>query len=222
MTIKKYINSNLFSLFSEENKKELMKLGQNTEFLEKKCLFRQGDIGECFYFIRKGYVTISITSNDGKEIILNRLSGGEVFGEIAMFDQGVRTADAFVEEGCVLMSIKREDFFKFLEKHPHLYKMVLDLLCQRLRWCSSLLEDFLFQDTMKRLICRLVTLSEKYDNVTDSLIEVTQDDLAKMLGTSREVVNRNLQFLQDKDLLRIERKKIFVPDVGKLKMILKE
>lgn len=219
MSHKSYMTSSLAQLLSAKDKQELMTLGQRLEFHEKKCLFRHGDIGRHLYIIRKGDVSISIISDDGREIILNKLSDGEAFGEIAMFDEETRTADAFVHKGTVLISIEREDFLTFLSKHPELNRAAILLLCKRLRWCSELLEDFLFNDALKRLVSKLVALSEKHDNLVNSLIEITQDDLAKMAGSSREVVNRNLQLLQDKGLIFLQRKRIIIPDVARLRNI---
>jgi CRP/FNR family transcriptional regulator, cyclic AMP receptor protein len=216
MLLKSY---SLSQLLSENDKQALMALGKSLEFRERKCLFRHGDMGKCLYIIRRGDVNISVTSNDGREIILNKLSDGEIFGEIAMFDGGARTADAWVQKGSTLISIDREDFLNFLNKRSHLNAAVILLLCKRLRSCSELLEDFLFNDALKRLVCKLISISEKHNNLVNSLIEITQEDLAKMTGSSREVVNRNLQLLQDKGLLFLQRKRIIIPDIAKLKKI---
>lgn len=221
MKTKNHFNSNLFDGFTEKQKAELLKTGQPMDFSARTCLFQAGDPGDCLFIIKRGHVTFSISSQNGQEIILNRLSDGEVFGEIAMFDEGTRTTNAFVEKGSELIFITRDQYIKFLDKHPKLYHETIDLLCRRLRWCSDLLEDFLFHDTLKRLIYKLIVLSEKYDNMTNSLIEISQDDLGKMLGASREVVNRNLGLLQDRGLIIVQRKRIVVPDVMKLKTLMK-
>lgn len=216
MPLKSY---SLSQLLSETDKQDLMALGKSHEFRERKCLFRHGDLGKSLFIIRKGDVNITVASDDGREIILSKLSDGEIFGEIAMFDGGVRTADAWVAKETVLMSIEREEFLEYLSKRPHLNTAVILLLCRRLRSCSALLEDFLFNDALKRLVCKLIALSEKHNNLVNSLIEITQEDLAKMTGSSREVVNRNLQLLQDKGLLFLQRKRIIIPDISKLQKI---
>jgi CRP-like cAMP-binding protein len=216
MLLKSY---SLSQLLSEQDKQDLMLLGRSLEFHERQCLFRQGEAGKDLYIIRKGDINISVTSDDGREIILSKLSDGEIFGEIAMFDGGDRTADAWVLKDTTLISIQREDFLNFLSRRPHLNTAVILLLCKRLRSCSELLEDFLFNDALKRLVCKLIGISEKHDNLVNSLIEITQEDLAKMTGSSREVVNRNLQLLQDKGLLFLQRKRIIIPDIAKLKKI---
>lgn len=220
MQEKGYMTTGLFQAFSDDQKKDLLQLGDRLDFFENSRLFQRGDKGDTLYIIRKGEVTISLTSAEGKEIIISKLSAGDAFGEVALFDEDVRTADAYVTSGTVLVSVGREDFLSFLARHPSLYKDTIQLLCSRLRWCSDLLEDFLFQDTMERLVSRLVRLSEKNGIMVDSLIEITQDDLAKMLGASREAVNRNLQLLQDRSLVVLQRKRIIIPDVAALRKLL--
>jgi CRP/FNR family transcriptional regulator, cyclic AMP receptor protein len=216
---KNYLSMSLFPHFSQEHKKKLMKMGTELTFNSKKYLFRRGDAGDSFYIIKRGYVTIGITSAKNQKITLNRISDGEFFGEVAIFDGGTRTADALVEAGAILLKINREDFLKFLKASPELHNMTLQILCKRLRWCTALLEDFVFCDTFRRLVSRLVIIAEKYGDTRDVLIEISQADLAKMLGASREVVNRNLQFLQDKHLIQVGRKKIIIMDVEKLKAL---
>lgn len=221
MPEKTSLTSELFAVLTDIEKAELTKIGRKIEFFERKCLFQHGDLGSSFYIISKGEVTISIMSDEGREIILNRLSDGDAFGEIAMFDQGQRTADAYVTAGSSLIAIEREDFLKVAAKLPGIYSASIHLLCNRLRWCSDLLEDFLFHDIMEQVIIRLVSLAEKHVQQSNALIEISQDELAKMSNASREAVNRSLQLLQDKGLLFLQRKRIIIPDVKQLKKLQK-
>lgn len=220
MLYKSYRKTSLTQLLSDKDKQDLIGLGKRQEYRERKVLFRRGDPGDCLYVIHKGEVNISVASSDGREIILNRLSAGEAFGEIAMFDKGTRTADAYVLKNTDLISIGRDDFFRFLAKRPDLNAAAFQLLCARLRWCSDLLEDFLFNDALERMVRNLVAYSEKHDNLVNSVIEITQEDLGKMTGASRELVNRNLQLLQDKGLLFLQRKRIIIPDIAALRKII--
>lgn len=220
MLYKSYRKTSLTQLLSDKDKQDLMALGKRHEYRERKILFRRGDRGDCLYILHKGEVSISIASSDGREIILNRLSPGEAFGEIAMFDKGTRTADAYVLKNTTLISIERDDFFRFLGKRPELNAACYELLCARLRWCADLLEDFLFNDALERMVRNLVAYSEKHDNLVNSVIEITQEDLGKMTGASRELVNRNLQLLQDKGLLFLQRKRIIIPDIATLRKII--
>jgi CRP/FNR family cyclic AMP-dependent transcriptional regulator len=196
----------------KEDRRRLTARGEKLTFREKKYLFLKGDPGDNFYIILAGNVIISINSPDGREIILSRLSANDVFGEISMLDQAERTADACVMAGTELLSIGRKAFMDFLDTHPALYKNIIMLLCQRLRTLSEQVESFSLANSLERLVAKLISLAEKIPRGQGATIEISQSDLAKMLGLSREGVNRNLKFLQDKKILRIERQKIFIPD----------
>lgn len=213
------MKSTIFGKMTDNQKKQLMRQGKTIEISETRPLFHQGDPGRHYYIIQKGTVIISITSHDGREIILNKLAQGDAFGEVAMFDQGVRTADAFAKRGTVLHAIERDQFFAFLSENAALYQSAIETLCARVRWCSALTEDFLFHDTMSRVILAILKAVRKTGMPRDSLIELTQDELSKMAGASREAVNRNLQLLQDKGLVFLQRKRMVVPDPERLEAI---
>ena len=209
-------------LLSDEDKRSLIELGNKFKFKEKVCLFQKGDKGICLYIIQKGEVHICVSSESGQEILLSRLSAGDIFGEISLFDQKERTADAYVGKGTELVSIDREKVLDFLDKRPLLYKKVIMLLCKNLRGFSDRVEDFALSGSFDRLVTRLIHLAKHSGRRKNVEIEILQDDLAKMLGISREMVNRNLQILQAKKLLIIERKKIIILDVESLKVSCKK
>ena len=190
-----------------------MKLGNKLEFKEKTCLFQKGDKGTCLYIIRTGEVHICVSSESGHEILLSKLSAGDIFGEISLFDQKERTADAYVGKGTEIVSIDREKFLDFLDKRPFLYKKVIMLLCENLRGFSDRVEGFALSNSFDRLVTRLIHLAKRNGQKKNIIIEISQNDLARMLGISREMVNRNLQILQAKKLLVVERKKIIILDV---------
>lgn len=210
-------NNNILSGMSEKDKKKLISLGREIYFKERSTLFLQGDEGKNIYIIKSGNVSISTLSNDGQEVIIQTMHEGDIFGEIAIFDKEPRTANAFAEKNTTLISIKSSDFLNFLNQRPKIYVGIIQLLCKRLRWSSKLVESFVFSDSMERLVVRLIYLAEYHgykDNETT--INISQDDLAKMLGLSREIVNKKLQTLQTKNLVILERKKITIHDVEKL------
>jgi len=210
-------NSNILSFMSEEEKNSLTAIGNIIKFDNESYLFMQGDSGDAFYIIKSGTVSISTTSGNGDEIILQTLCAGDVFGEVAMLDQSCRTANAFAGSGTELVSIDRAKFLSFLEKNPSMNKTIINILCARLRWISHLVESFAFSDSMDRLIFRLVYLAE-YSNGDNNhaLINISQDNLSKMLGLSRKIVNKNLNELQEKGLITIERKRILIHNIKKI------
>ena len=218
--IKKGGCRHVLDLMPEKERNGLIALGSTVEYREESCLFQKGDPGDSFYIITAGSVFISVSSAEGKEIILNRLTAGEVFGEIAMFDQSARTADAIVAAGTKLISIDRARFFEFLDKTPSLYGAVIQHLCGRIRYCSAQVESFVLEDSLERLVSKLVYLAESAGQEKRALIEVSQSNLAKMLGLSREAVNKNLRELQAAGLIALGQKKIMIPSVAALEHFL--
>jgi len=202
----------------ETDRNALISLAHKLEYQEKSFLFRKGDRGNGFYIIVAGEVLISVSSAEGREIILNRLAAGEVFGEIAMFDQAARTADAIVTPGTKLIAVGRAQFFSFLDKKPALYGAVIELFCKRLRYCSTQVESFALADGLERLMAKLIHLAETEIRNKGVSVAISQSDLAKMLGLSREAVNKNLRELQALDMIVLEQKKIIIPNVEKLAM----
>ncbi len=201
---------------SDTDKKDLISLGKEIHFKTQNTLFMQGDEGKHIYIIKSGAVAITTFSNDGQEVILQTLHEDEIFGEIAIFDNEPRTANAIAQNNTILIAIDGNKFLDFLNQNPHIYIGIIQLLCKRLRWNSKLVESFVFADSMERLLVRLIYLAEYHGYDNSSTINISQDDLAKMLGLSREIVNKKLQELQTQNLVTLERKKITINDIEKL------
>lgn len=197
-------------------REQLIALGAYAELKEGKTLFLRGDTCSNFYIVLSGNVIISVNSDEGREIVLNKLGAGDVFGEIAMFDKSERTTDAYATPGTKLVSIDRERFLAFFEENPALYKNIITFLCGRLRALSGHVDNFALSNSHERLVSKLVTMAKIQGGGKSALIETSQSDLAKMLGLSREIVNKNLQQLRAKNLLELKRNKICIPDVEKL------
>ncbi len=212
----KNTHENILSFINETDKEELINLGNIINFKNKGTLFLQGDEGECIYIIKSGSVFISTLSDDGQEVLIQTLYEGDIFGEIAVFDKEPRTASASAEKNTSLISIDGKKFLKFLNQKPYIYINIINLLCKRLRWSSKLVESFVFADSMERLLVRLIYLAEYHGKKNNAVIDISQDDLAKMLGLSREIVNKKLQELQTKKLLTLERKKITIHNIEDL------
>ena len=125
-------------------------------------LFLKGDEGEALYGLLAGKIRITTTSAGGKEVLLNILEPGEVFGEIALLDGLPRTADAAAQGEARLFVIRRGDFVALMEAEPALAVHLLELMCQRLRAMSERIEDAVFLALPARLAKRLLMLERHY------------------------------------------------------------
>lgn len=173
---------------------ELVKFTAVARFEPQHEIFSKGDPGDCLYGILAGRVRIFSISAEGGEILLNVLESGELFGEIALLDGSTRTASAAAMDQTDLMRIHRNHFLPYIRANPDLLLSMLTLLCHRVRWSSSMIEDVAFLPVPVRLAKRLLVLGEHYRQPGSQVISVplSQHDLGSMIGVSRETTNKQL------------------------------
>ncbi len=191
---------------------------------EGRVLFRKGDPGDKLYVVLAGRISIGTTSEDGKEVVFNVLGRGEVFGEIALLDGKARTADATAMAECHLLVLDRSDFMPFLESHPEVAARLIAVLCERVRWVSQSYEDALFLPLPARLAKRLLLLAETHGEPaggTGTRIEfpLSQQEMAKMAGVSREAVNKLLRAWQTEGLIAHDHSHVTILDKARLKRL---
>ncbi len=179
-------------------------------------VFRQGDTGVGLVAVLSGQVKITSSSAGGREIVLNLINPGEVFGEMALLDGKPRSADAVTTATSELLIIDRRDFVPFLEAHPTICIRLMTVLCERLRKTSQQVEDLMFLDLPAHLAKTLLNLAERQGEKTphgrDIVLKLTQRDLGNLVGRSREAVNRQLREWQDSGLIRLTPGKIILRD----------
>lgn len=169
-------------------------------------LFQKGDPGDALFAIRKGSVRIAVPSMDGREAALNVLQPGEIFGEIALLDGQPRTADAVTMSDCELIVIDRRDFIAFVNSEPKVAMKLIELLCARLRFAGRRLEEVVFLNLPARLAgLVLQLLEEKATGPERNQLKITQREIAQMLGTARETVNRVIQVWSDHKFVETKR-----------------
>lgn len=192
-------------------------LGVTKRLDRQEVLFHKGDEGDALYGILSGQIRISASSFAGKEVIMNVLKPGEIFGEIALLDGLPRTADATAMGKCELFMIRRRDFVAFLEREPKLAIHLLRMVCERVRWTSGLVEDAAFLPLESRLAKRLLALAglygeEQAEGGTLINIQLSQSELGRMMGTTRESVNRHLQAWKKDGFIDLGRGSVTIHD----------
>lgn len=200
---------------------EFLSIAVLEQFAPNDAIFYKGDPGTSFYAILEGRVGINTVSEEGKEIFLNILDPGEVFGEIALLDGKERTAGAVAMQPSVLLRVGRAEFLPFLERHPTLSIRLMAVLCARLRWISDIVEDTIFLDIPRRLTKRLLTLAQRHGEATEGglriRIKLSQEELGHMLGATRESVNKGLRSLLELDAISYDDGYILIRDIRALK-----
>ena len=171
-------------------------------------IFQRGDAESSMMAVLKGSVRISAGSADGKEVILNTIGVGEVFGEIALLDGKPRSADATATEDSTLLVIERRHFLPFLLQNEDLVLRMLAVLCQRLRQTSDALGDMVLLDLPGRLASLLTRLAGDHGTATPLGIRIdfklSQRDIGSRVASSRESVNKQLHLWQDKGWLSLD------------------
>jgi CRP/FNR family cyclic AMP-dependent transcriptional regulator len=166
-----------------------------------------------------GKIRISASSPDGREIFLNIMEPGDTFGEIALLDGRHRTATASTTSPSELIIIARDHFLYLLEREPKLVSHVVQLLCERIRWTSGLAEESALLSVPERLVRRLLSLGKLHGHETPNGVElsISQEDVARFLGLSRQAVNQYLQDWKMQGWLTLGRGKIVIVDERRLR-----
>lgn len=162
-------------------------------------VFREGDPGDCLYGILSGQVRIFNIGTERREILLNILQPGNLFGEVALIDDRPRTASASAATDCELLTMHRHHFIPLLQSDSHLAVHMLTLLCDRVRWTSTIIEDAAFLNLPGRLAKRLLALAQIHgerlpgnEGIRINL-RLSQRQLGAMVGASREAVNKQIK-----------------------------
>ncbi len=159
-------------------------------------IFKKDDPGDSMMAVIRGRVKICTYSADGKELVLNLIDRGGLFGEIALLDGRPRTADAVALEETDLLVLSRNRFLPFLTANPEVTIRLFSVLCQRLRRTSEHLEDALFLEAPSRLARGLLRLAEAFGKpAANGLridIRLSQQQIGSLIGISRESINKHL------------------------------
>ncbi len=203
-------------IFTEFNTRELAELASSARsriFREGDVVFHREDPGNGLYVIRVGTIKISIEASDGQETLIALLGAGECFGELAVLDGRPRSATATALDRTEALYLPRDGFLRFLDEHPIAMRKIVLILAQRLRDTDEHLADLVFHDVYGRLAKKLLDLGDTHGRVLpDGKIEIslslTQQDLANLVGASRESVNKVIKLYRDKGYVAVASQRI--------------
>jgi len=216
--------SDFLSTMVSSDKEELMSYASLTHFKKGECIFQAGDPGKNVYILEDGRAKICQLSADGKEMILWFCLPGEMFGLAEVPRESIREVFAQVCTDSDVYSISRKTFNNFLKHHPDTAMQVIDLLSCRLRVLGHMLLNLASDDATSRIIKLILRLSARRgkhsgDNVCLD-IPLTHQEIAEMVGTSRQTVTSVLGDLRRQGVLNVIRHRIHIQDKEKLnKMI---
>lgn len=211
----------LFAGLNEEALRELTGAIKRRTFRSSEVIFHRDDPGQVLYVIKEGKVKICLISPDGQEISLVVFGKGECFGELALLDGLPRSADAIAVEKVECYTLQRSDFHNTIMKNPRIAIQVLEVISKRLRNTNEQVEDLIFLDVYGRVAKKLVELSEAHGvRVEDGIrieVRMTQQELASMVGASRESVNKVMGYFTDKQYISTDKHRITLHRINDLK-----
>lgn len=184
-------------------------------------LFNEGEPGDRLYVISEGKIKLGTTSTDGRETLLAILGPGEMFGELSFFDPGPRTSTATALTKTKLVGAGHGDLEPWLKDHPEVAAALLRALAHRLRRNNETLSDLVFSDVPGRVAKALLDLARRFgetnpDGSVHVVHDLTQEELAQLVGASRETVNKALADFQNRGWLRIEQRGVELLDLDRL------
>jgi len=211
----------LFSGLRKEDLEMLSTIVSRREFAKKETLFHQGDPGEEFMILTEGSVKVELMNSEGKELTLTILTPYQFLGELALLDDVPRSATVISMESSVLLSINKRDFARMLESYPRMSVPMLRQLTRRVRVLTDDIASMAFLDSYSRVTRKLLTLAGEMGQETPEghvVIDqsLTHQQLANLVGTTRETVTKILNEMKDNGLLSIRRHRITILDSEEL------
>jgi len=177
----------------------------------------EGEPAASLYFVGSGAVKVFKTSTEGKEQILTIVRPGESFNDVAIFDGGPNPASARAMGPVLLYGIRKDDMDAVLRTHPRISLNVIKVLARRVRDLVSLVENLSFRHVIGR-VARI--LSEQVGEQMGRGPRLTQQEMAAMAGTAREVVGRSLKALEEQGAIKLDRHRIIITDKEALHRIM--
>jgi CRP/FNR family cyclic AMP-dependent transcriptional regulator len=186
----------LFGGMDAENARSLVSAMTRREVGKGETIFREGDDGQAMYIIVKGKVKLARTARDGRENLLALLGVGDMFGELSVFDPGPRLSRAHAVEDSVVYELPKPVLDEWLDEHLEMSRHMLRALAQRIRRTSNTMADLIFSDVPGRVAKAILDLGHRFGRMERGHVTVrhglTQEELAQLVGASRETVNKAL------------------------------
>lgn len=200
-----------FSSLSPSLRHDILRCAYVKRFRDSDLITARGDPPTEWTAVAKGAVRVSSTSLSGKQITLTYVEPGVWFGDVAIFDGDQRTHDAYAHGATTLLCVARKDFEKILSIHLELYEALMRLQARRIRTLFGLVEDLNTLPLRARLAKQLLHLVRSYGvpclsdgSETRIGLQLAQEDLAQLLGASRQRVNQELKSMERDEIIRIE------------------
>jgi CRP/FNR family cyclic AMP-dependent transcriptional regulator len=211
----------LFDALDDEGARVLRRQMSEVKLSRGEHLFMEGDDGDALYVVIEGKMKLTRAAADGRENLLSVVGPGEMFGELSLFDPRPRTSSASAVTDAALASLKHEALIPWLRERPDVSLHMLRQLARRLRRANDVNADLVFTDVPGRVAKNLLDLAERFGNQESDGLHVhhdlTQEELAQLVGASRETVNKALADFAARGWLQISARSVLILDQERLR-----
>lgn len=189
-------------------------------FSRGETIFEEGQPGDRLYIITSGKVKLARHASDGRENLLTVMGPSEMFGELSIFDPGPRTSSAVCVTAVTAATMDSEALRRWISDYPEISEQLLRVLARRLRRTNNSLADLIFTDVPGRVAKALLQLAQRFGTQEGGALRVThdltQEEIAQLVGASRETVNKALAEFAHRGWIRLEGKSVLISDSERL------
>ena len=211
----------LFEGLDEEGTRALRAGVTEVHLARGERLFDEGDAGDQLYVVLDGKIKLTRASADGRENLTSVLGPGEMFGELSLFDPRPRTSSASAVTDATLAALAHDTLRSWLLERPDVSMHMLQALARRLRRANDVVADLVFTDVPGRVAKNLLDLAARFgEQERDGLHvhhDLTQEELAQLVGASRETVNKALADFAARGWLQISARSVLILDIERLR-----
>jgi len=206
-------NLPLFSGLEDTELDKLSKVASRKRVERGASVVRAGDVTDSLYILLSGRAKVTNTDEEGREIILAWLGPSEFFGEMGLLDGSPRSANVVAAEACELMFLSKEAFQRCLQDNFQVAQKLMKILVQRLREADRKIESLALLDVYGRVARLLLDMSVEVDGLRVVKKKMSKQDMAKMIGASREMVSKVMRDLELRGYIRYDDDLLVIPGV---------
>jgi CRP/FNR family cyclic AMP-dependent transcriptional regulator len=203
-------NIPIFANLDDEAISQLAAVGVIRSYPKNTVIIREGDYSDSIFLINSGKVKVLISNSEGHELILSLLGSGEHFGELSLIDSQPRSATVVSMESVHFTVITKPDFDRCLAKNPSIASLIMAGLVKRMRSANMKIEGLALMDVYGRVARTLLQLAQPENGELAVSQKLSHQDIADMVGASREMIGRTLKDLAVNGYIRLDGKKIIV------------
>jgi CRP/FNR family cyclic AMP-dependent transcriptional regulator len=202
----------LFAAFTDQQISTLLNYVQHRSYPRNVYVMQAGDETDSIYVVLAGKVKVVITDDQGREVILGFMGPQEFFGEMGILDDQPRSASVFTLEPCEMLRLSKAAFMTCLKENSEVAMLVIRNLVKRLRAADRKIESLALVDVSGRVARLLIDMAQEIDGRLVVTRVPAKQEIARMIGASREMVSRVVKELEARGLIRTERRSIVIVD----------